>query len=84
VSKANPETYISVDDPPFFIEHGTKDPIVPTQQSEEFYDKLIKILGHDKVTLTLLKGEGHGGPQFEDMKNIDLVFRFLDKQLLNK
>lgn len=84
VKKANPETYISQDDPPFLIQHGTKDPIVPTQQSEEFYAKLRKVLGKDKVILTLLKGEGHGGPQFNDPKNIDFVFEFLDKQLLNK
>lgn len=84
VKKANPETYITNDDPPFFIEHGTKDGTVPTQQSEEFYTKLVKVLGADKVTLTLLQGAGHGGPQFEDSKNIDLVFQFLNKQLLKK
>lgn len=84
VKKANPETYITGDDPAFLIQHGTKDGTVPTQQSEEFYDKLIKVLGAEKVTITLFQGEGHGGPQFEDPKNIDFVFRFLDKQLLNK
>ncbi len=84
VKKANPETYITTDDPPFFIEHGTKDGTVPTQQSNEFYAKLLKVLGNDKVTLTLLPGAGHGGPQFEDPKNLDLVFKFLDKQLMNK
>ncbi len=84
VKKANPETYITTDDPPFFIEHGTKDGTVPTQQSNEFYAKLLKVLGKDKVTLTLLPGAEHGGPQFEDPKNLDLVFTFLDKQLMNK
>jgi acetyl esterase/lipase len=84
VKKANPETYISADDPAFLIQHGTKDPLVPTQQSKEFYSKLINVLGGDKVTLTLLKDEGHGGPKFEDPKNIQIVFKFLDKQLLNK
>jgi acetyl esterase/lipase len=84
VEKANPETYISEDDPAFLIQHGTKDGTVPTQQSEEFYVKLVKILGVEKVTLTLLKGEGHGGPQFEDPQNIDFIFNFLDKQLLQK
>jgi acetyl esterase/lipase len=84
VKKANPETYISVDDPPFLIQHGTKDGTVPTQQSEEFYDKLVKVLGKDKVTLNLLQEAGHGGPQFEDPKNLDLVFKFLDRELLLK
>ena len=82
--KANPETYITPDDPPFFIEHGTKDGTVPTQQSTEFYEKLVKVTGEDKVAIKLLEGAGHGGPQFEEPANIDLVFKFLDKHLLKK
>ncbi len=81
VKKANPETYISADDPPFLIQHGTKDPVVPTQQSEEFYSRLINVLGENRVALTLLKDEGHGGPQFEDPANIEKVFNFLYKWL---
>jgi len=84
VKKANPETYITSDDPPFFIEHGTKDGTVPTQQSTEFYQKLVKVLSPDNVSIQLLEGAGHGGPQFEEPANIDLVFTFLDKQLLKK
>jgi acetyl esterase/lipase len=84
VKKANPETYITPDDPPFLIEHGTKDGTVPTQQSTEFYEKLLKISGKDKVSIKLLEGAGHGGPQFEEPANIDLVFKFLDKQLFQK
>jgi acetyl esterase/lipase len=30
VKLANPETYITPDDPPFFIQHGTEDQLVPT------------------------------------------------------
>lgn len=33
VRQANPETYITIDAPPFFIQHGVKDAIVPVQQS---------------------------------------------------
>ncbi|MDO9256666.1 MAG: alpha/beta hydrolase [Bacteroidales bacterium] len=84
VKKANPETYITPDDPPFFIEHGTKDGTVPTQQSTEFYQKLVKVLGPDKVSIQLLEGAGHGGPQFEEPANIDLVFKFLDKQFFRE
>jgi acetyl esterase/lipase len=84
VKRANPETYISADDPPFFIQHGTKDPIVPTQQSEEFYSKLIRVLGTNRVTLKLLKDAGHGGPQFEDPLNLEIVFNFLNKQMQDK
>ena len=81
VKMANPETYITSDDPPFLIEHGTKDPIVPTQQSVIFFSKLEKVLGKQKVTLHLLEGAKHGGKEFETPENLQIVFSFLDKIL---
>lgn len=39
VRTANPETYIHPNVPPFFIQHGTKDNIVPPQQSVNFAAK---------------------------------------------
>jgi len=84
VREANPETYITPDDPPFFIEHGTKDNLVPTQQSINFAKKLGAVLGKEKVTLRLLEGSKHGGPAFETPENLKLVFAFLDAHLKNK
>ena len=81
VKMANPETYITKDDPPFLIEHGTKDQIVPTQQSLMFYEKLVKVLGKEKVILHLLEGAQHGGKEFESPENLQIVFSFLDKIL---
>jgi acetyl esterase/lipase len=81
VQMANPETYISKDDPPFLIEHGTKDQLVPTQQSVNFAAKLTPVLGKEKVTIRLLEDTRHGGPQFETKENLELVFRFLDALL---
>ena len=81
VKLANPETYITKDDPPFFIEHGSKDNTVPVQQSENFYEKLVAVLGEQKVTLIVLEGAGHGGPQFETKGNLEKVFVFLDRIL---
>ncbi len=81
VAPTNPETYITSDDPPFFIEHGTQDNLVPTQQSVAFAERLTKELGPEKVTLELLDGAGHGGPAFETPDNLAKVFRFLDKYL---
>ena len=81
VKMANPETYITKDDPPFLIEHGTKDQIVPTQQSVMFYGKLEKVLGKEKVILHLLEGAQHGGKEFESPENLQIVFSFLDKIL---
>ena len=81
VKMANPESYITSDDPPFLIEHGTKDQLVPTQQSVMFYEKLVKVLGKEKVTLHLLEGVQHGGKEFETPENLQMVFSFLDKTL---
>jgi len=78
---ANPETYITKDDPPFLIEHGTKDQLVPTQQSINFAAKLTAVLGKEKVTIHLLEDARHGGPQFETKENLELVFKFLDSVL---
>lgn len=81
VKQANPETYISDDDPPFFIQHGTKDHLVPTEQSINFAKKLESVLGKEHVTLVLLKGSKHGGPAFEAPENLKLVFAFLNTHL---
>ena len=51
VAQANPETYIGPDDPPFMIQHGTSDVLVPSRQSVEFAAALRKALGADKVSV---------------------------------
>lgn len=77
----NPETFISPDDPPFFIQHGTADQCVPVGQSIHFAAKLEKVLGKKKVTLDLLKGAGHTDPVFSSWENLQKVLDFLDKYL---
>lgn len=81
VKAFNPETYISKDDPPFFIEHGSKDPLIPYLQSTEFSNALYNIVGKEKVNFEILEGAGHGTPQFSAPENLDKVFAFLDKYL---
>ena len=81
VKAANPETYISKDDPPFFIQHGRIDNLVPYQQSVNLAGKLEKAIGKDKVTLEILPDSGHGGPGFSSPQNIDKVFVFIDRIL---
>jgi acetyl esterase/lipase len=81
VKMADPQTYISPDDPPFFIQHGTKDDVIPAAQSVEFAARLEKALGKDKVTVELLPGAGHGGPPFMAPANLNKVLDFLDRHL---
>lgn len=82
VRAANPETYIRPGMPPFFIQHGTHDRIVPYQQSLNFAIKLAQV-EPDKVTHELLLNAGHGieGPAFKTPENIDKVLDFIDHAL---
>ncbi len=73
----NAITYITANVPPFFIQHGTADCNVPPQQSQALYDALTAVVGTETVTLTFLEGAGHGGSQFSDAANLQLVLDFL-------
>lgn len=79
--QANPTTYISTKTVPFFIENGTADTNVPTQQSVDFSAALKKVIGNNKVTYIKLQGAGHGGSQFDTTENLNKVFAFIDKYL---
>jgi acetyl esterase/lipase len=83
VNAANPETYIRPGAPPFLLQHGTKDPVVPVQQSIEFAEKLRRILGENNVTLELLEGAEHADMMFESPENVARVLNFLDGHLKN-
>jgi len=81
IKETNPETYIDSRDPPFFIQHGTADANIPTQQSIDFAARLTTALGKDRVVYSSIQGAGHGGAQFETEANIKLMLDFLDKHL---
>lgn len=80
-SKSNPESYITPDDPPVFIQHGTLDNWVPVQQSIDYAHKLRPVLGADKVSLEIIEGAGHGGLPFNNDQNVAQVLDFLDRTL---
>ena len=82
VKFASPMTYITADVPPFLIQHGALDAVVPVQQSVNFAAELGRIAGKEKVTLEVLKGIGHhGDPGFETEENVQRVLDFLDIHL---
>ncbi|MEI6043034.1 MAG: alpha/beta hydrolase [Chloroflexota bacterium] len=78
---ASPITYITSDDAPFFIEHGTADCNIPPVQGQELANALSSVIGANKVTLKYIEGAGHGGPQFFTSENMSLVIQFLDKYM---
>jgi acetyl esterase/lipase len=81
VRVANPETYIHPNVPPFFIQHGKVDHIVPHQQSVGFAARVREIAGDARVSLELIDGAGHGGPIFDSEENVSKVIDFLDRHL---
>jgi acetyl esterase/lipase len=81
VKAANPETYITSSAPPFFLQHGTMDGVVPVQMSINFAAKLEQALGKDMVQLELLEGAEHGDPRLEAPDNVSKVLDFVDKNL---
>ena len=77
----NPMNYITSDDAPFLIQHGTADCNIPPIQGQNLADALSAVIGGEKVTYTLIDGAGHGGAQFSTDENLALVINFLDKYL---
>jgi acetyl esterase/lipase len=75
--RASPITWVTKDAAPLLIMQGTKDPLVPPDQSQRFADKL-KEAGAD-VTLDMIEGAGHGSPQFVTAEKLKMIFEFLTK-----
>jgi len=75
----SPVHYVSKDNPPFVILHGTHDTLVPYAQSEEF-EAVLKEKGV-AAWLQKLPGSGHGGPAFNKPVVIQLMQNFFDKYL---
>jgi acetyl esterase/lipase len=74
----SPATYISIDDPPFLIQHGTKDKRVPVRQSIRFAAELEKVLGSEMVVLDVLENAAHGDEAFLSPSNMKKFLMFLD------
>jgi acetyl esterase/lipase len=81
VRRANPTTYVSADDAPFLIQHGTRDCAVPPQQSQLLYDLLAPHLGAGNVVLHYLEGAEHAGTAFVSPENLNQLVVFLDAHL---
>jgi dipeptidyl aminopeptidase/acylaminoacyl peptidase len=79
VRAANPATYIRAGGPPFLLQHGTRDPVVPAQQSVDMAARLRAVLGPARVTLELIEGAEHADPKFETRENVSRVLDFLDQ-----
>jgi acetyl esterase/lipase len=81
-AQASPVTHVSLESPPFLILHGDQDNKVPISQSVELAEALKR--AGVEVTLQIVEGAGHGGPQFTSPDNLKLVADFFDKHLRQK
>lgn len=75
----SPAHYVSRDNPPFLILHGTHDALVPYAQSLQLLASL-KAKGV-AAWLQTLPGAGHGGPAFGKPAVNQLMQTFFDKHL---
>ncbi len=71
----SPTTHINKYNPPFFIVHGEQDDIIPYQQSQLLYDKLLE--AGVPAIFRLVPNMGHAF-KFEEVKDL---FVFFDKYL---
>lgn len=81
VKFASPMTYIKPGVPPFLIQHGQKDRVVPVEQAINFAAELERIAGRDKVCLETLPEADHADPLFRAPENLRRVFDFFDARL---
>ena len=78
---ASPETYIRSGLPPFFIQHGNVDQIIPLQQSIDFAAKLESVLGKEKVIFEIIDGANHLDEKLTTPEHISKVLNFLDSYM---
>ena len=81
VQASNPVTHVNNLAPPFLLEHGTADCVVPAQQSQVLYNALLPILGPERVEFVSLEGARHVDPMFSQVENMQRVRQFFDKHL---
>ena len=81
VATANPETYVTANDPPFLIQHGGADCIVPSLQSANLRTRLTTAIGASKISYTVFSGAGHTNGPFFTQSNINLIVNWFKTRL---
>jgi hypothetical protein len=81
VAAASPITFVTADDAPFLVMHGTIDDLVPFHQSELLVDALRTV--SVPVSFVPVPNVGHGGSGFNTSANYAVVYNFFDATLMN-
>lgn len=82
VTRANPTTYITVDDAAFFVSAGDVDHNIPYTQGQNFAASLVSVIGSPRASFELMAGQGHGGDFWhntaQDAKYLNFYNTYLD------
>jgi acetyl esterase/lipase len=76
---ASPVSHVDGTDPPFLIQHGTADTVVPIAHSERLHGELLAAAA--RSTITRLDGAGHATIEFLEPSNLARIDAFLDAEL---
>jgi acetyl esterase/lipase len=76
---ASPVSHVDGADPPFLIQHGTADRVVPIAHSERLHGELLAAAV--RSTFTRLDGAGHATIEFLSAENYARIDAFLDAEL---
>lgn len=79
LQSASPLQYLDKRDPPLLILHGDKDQVVPLSQSKILHQRYQQA-GLDSE-LHVIKGAGHGGVQFKDPAQYQLIKDFFEQHI---
>ncbi len=83
--RASPATYVSKNAPPFLLQHGAKDPLIPVSQSQQF-SRALEAVGVPEQ-LVVVKNAGHnftpigGDISPSEAEIARMVGEFFDKYL---
>jgi acetyl esterase/lipase len=77
--KASPMTYLSRDDAAILTFHGTKDPLVPHNQSTKLAEAMSKVGLPGRVELLIGAGHGWTGPEMR--RTMNDTYEFFDEHL---
>lgn len=81
LAQSGPAYWAGPDMAPMLVQHGTQDHLVPFEQSVELVAALKEKGLGDRVEFVPLEGADHEDPAFTAPENLDLVFRFLEKNI---
>ena len=76
-----PGSYIKPDCPPFLLQAGTGDTIVPYENTIQLGAKINAVCGEGRASVDIFEGCAHGDIRFSEKENLDRMFAFADAAL---